>query len=33
MIAVQESQFTPRYENGVPRPQYNIVMPFDFQPG
>lgn len=33
MIAVQESSFTPRYENGVPRPRYNVVMPFEFQPG
>jgi len=32
MIAVQESEFSPRYENGVPRPQYNVIMPFAFQP-
>ena len=33
MIAVQESTFTPRYENGVPKPQYNVIMPFRFEPG
>lgn len=33
MIAVQESQFTPRYENGSPRPQYNVIIPFAFAPG
>lgn len=33
MIAVQESTFTPRYENGRPRPDYNVVMPFAFDPG
>jgi len=33
MIAVQESTFTPRYENGVPKPRYNVVMPFVFEPG
>jgi len=32
MIAVQESQFSPRYENGVPKPHYNVVMPFSFKP-
>ena len=33
MIAVQESTFSPRYERGVPKPSYNVVMPFSFQPG
>ncbi len=33
MIAVQESTFTPRFDNGVPHPEYNVVMPFAFQPG
>lgn len=33
MIAVQESTFTPRFENGVPHPEYNVVMPFAFEPG
>lgn len=33
MIAVQESQFMPRYENGLPRPQYNVSIPFVFNPG
>ena len=33
MIAVQESTFSPRFENGVPYPAYNIVVPFAFQPG
>ena len=33
MIAVQESTFTPRFENGVPHPEYNVVMPFSFEPG
>lgn len=32
MIAVQESKLTPRYENGVPGPRYNIVVPFAFSP-
>jgi len=33
MIAVQESTFTPRYENGMPKPRYNVIMPFAFEPG
>lgn len=33
MVAVQESRFTVRYENGMPAPQYNVVMPFAFDPG
>lgn len=33
MIAVQESTFVPRYERGMPRPEYNVVMPFAFDPG
>lgn len=33
MIAVQESEFSPRYDNGVPQPQYNVIMPFSFEPG
>ena len=33
MIAVQESTFTPRYEQGVPKPSYGVIMPFSFQPG
>lgn len=33
MIAVQQSEFSVRYENGVPQPRYNIIMPFAFAPG
>ena len=33
MIAVQESSFTPRYEQGEPKPSYGVVMPFRFEPG
>lgn len=33
MEAIQESSFSPRYENGIPQPRYNIIVPFSFDPG
>lgn len=33
MLAVQTTTFSARYENGQPRPRYNMIIPFLFEPG
>lgn len=33
MIAVQQSTFSVNFKDGVPSPRYNIIMPFEFNPG